>query len=576
MRQTGSPVRGLGLTACVAVLAFALASPAAAQEAEEERPPPAPVPVADDALAAALETGELTEAEYALERARSLFALTRVRREYGYVARPLGHDATLILRDLAARVDDLAGAERRVAERILARPDDPDPLPHQPPKVPIGDGWTADEAFLSPSCGGNVCVHWVDETGNSDAPPEEDVNPVNDIPDWVDLTLATWEYIWSQEIDTILYRAPLTDIDSPNNGGDVTLDVYLDDLGAAGVFGYCTSDDPTAGDPGVYAVSGYCVIDNDFAPEQYGDAHTPQEFLEVTSAHEFHHASQFAYDWLEDYWLMEGTAANIEETVYPEVNDNIVFLNLWSPLTKPGSPLDRGGLGNSEYGAWIFWRFLQEKIAGDASIVREIWERADAHDPTPGAPGDEPADDYSLQAVTKELTQRGLPFRDVFAQFATANRLGDYVDAQTADYPVPPRTAAFGVGPSNPVVGWRSWKINHLAARFLSFTPGVSGPANAKLRVEVRLPQVGARATVVVVHADDSVTTRRLNQGANGYARWGAPFGRGSVKRVEVVLSNGSTRVGSCWTYPGPPSTSCLGRSLDDNRTFQLRASLVG
>ena len=126
------------------------------------------------------------------------------------------------------------------------------------------------------------------------------------------------------------------------------------------------------------------------------------------------------------------------------------------------------------------------------------------------------------------------------------------------------------------MIGWRSWTINHLAARFLSFTPGVSGPANAKLRVEVRLPQVGARATVVVVHADDSVTTRRLNQGGSGYARWGAPFGRGSVKRVEVVLSNGSTRVGSCWTFPGPPSTSCLGRSLDDNRTFRLRASLVG
>ena len=80
-------MRVLGLTACLAVLALALAAPAAAQAAEEERPLPAPVPVADDALTAALETGELTEAEYALERARSLFQLARVRREYGYVAR---------------------------------------------------------------------------------------------------------------------------------------------------------------------------------------------------------------------------------------------------------------------------------------------------------------------------------------------------------------------------------------------------------------------------------------------------------------------------------------------------------
>jgi hypothetical protein len=436
--------------------------------------------------------------------------------------------------------------------------------------VPIGDGWTVPESLSSPSCGGNVCVHWVDEDGNEDVPPPLDVDPANGIPDWVDLTLMTWEAVWFQEIDTIGYRAPLSDFASPNNGGDITLDVYLDDLGSVGVFGYCTSDDPSAGDPGVYAVSAYCVIDNDFAPEQYGENHTPQEFLEVTSAHEFHHASQFAYDWLEDYWLMEGTATNIEETVYPAIDDNVVFLMLWSPLTRPGSPLDRGGLGNSEYGAWIFWRFLQEKVAGDPAIVREIWERADA-----SSPGVSP-DDYSLQAVTKELSQRGLAFRDVFAQFATANRLGDYDDAQAAGYPVPPRTAAFGIGPRNRVVGWRSWKINHLASRSISFTPGSSGPAAAKLRIEVRLPKHGARTTVVVLKKDGTVTTRRLTQGAAGYARWGAPFGRATVKRVEVVLSNGSTRIGSCWSYPGPPSTSCLGRPLDDNRAFQLRAQLVG
>ena len=58
----------------------------------------------------------------------------------------------------------------------------------------------------------------------------------------------------------------------------------------------------------------------------------------------------------------------------------------------------------------------------------------------------------------------------------------------------------------------------------------------------MRLPKYGARATVVVVRADDTVTTRRLTQGPRGYARLSVAFGRGVVKRVEVVLSNGSTR----------------------------------
>jgi len=569
MRLAGSSVSGLGLTACLGLLALGLAAPAAAQTDGDERPLPAPVPIADDALAAALETGELTEAEYVLERARSLFQLGKVRREYGYVVRPDGRDATLILRDLALRADDLAGAERTAARGILARPDDPDPPPGQDPKVPIGDGWTAPEAIASPSCGGNVCVHWVDEVENDDAPPPEDVDPANGIPDWVDLTLVTWEDVWLGEIDTIGYRAPRTDLDSANNGGNMLLDVYLDDVGSSGVFGYCTSDDPSVGDPNVYAVSAYCVIDNDFAPEQYGDEHTPQEFLEVTSAHEFHHASQFAYDWLEDYWFMEGTATNIEETVYPAIDDNVNFLELWSPLTRPASPLDRGGFGNSEYGAWIFWRFLQEKIAGEPGIVREIWERADASVPNVSP------DNYSLQAVSKELSQRGLAFRNVFAKFATANRRGDYEDAQTAGYPVPPRAAGFSLGPRNPVLRWRTWKINHLAARYLTFSPGRSASATARLRIEVRLPKHGTRATVLVVKTNGSVVVRRLFQNPKGYAHWKAPFGRGAVKRVEVVLTNGSTRVAACWVYQVAPTFSCFGRPLDDGRGFRLRAQLA-
>jgi hypothetical protein len=570
MRPAGSPVRVLGLGVCLAVLSLTAVAPAAAQTPEEERPLPPPVPIADDALTTALETGELSEAEYALERARSLFQLARVRREFGYVARPDPHDATMILRDLAVRTDDLAGADRASARRILGRPDGPEPGPGEDPKVPIGNGWTVDESTSSPFCGEDVCIHWVDQPGNSDAPPEKDVDPSNDIPDWVDLTLATWEDVWFQEIDTIGYRPPLPDNASPNDGGNVKLDVYLDDLGDDFAFGYCTSDDPSAVSPDVYAVSAYCVIDNDFAAEQYGDEHTPQEFLEVTSAHEFHHASQFGYDWLEDYWLMEGTATNIEETVYPAIDDNVNFLNLWSPLTRPGSPLDRGGLGNSEYGAWIFWRFLEEKIAGDPAIVREIWERADASVP------DVSPDDYSLQAVTRELTQRHLPFGDVFAQFAVANRLGDYDDAETAGYPIPPRTATFAIGQQHPTVGWRSWEIDHLASRYISFSPGGSATPTSKLRVEVRLPKYGARATVIVVRTDGTVTTRQLKQGSLGYARLSVAFGRGVVTRVEVALSNGSARVSSCWFFPGPPSTSCMGRPLDDNRAFRLRAQLIG
>jgi hypothetical protein len=545
--------------ACLFAILLAYAGPAAAQ-VEDEPKLPAPVVVADDALSEALESGELSEAEYALERARTIFRLARVRAEFGDVAAPSSHDATLILRDLAARVSDLAGPERKAATRLLARP------PASTGGVPVGNGWTVAEATESPACGPNLCLHWV--ATSADAPAATDVDPTNGIPDWVDLALLTWEDVWFQEIDALGYRAPLSDLSSPHNGGDGALDVYLDDLGARGVFGYCTSDDPNASGPSVYAVSAYCVVDNDFSPLQYGDEHSPQEFLEVTSAHEFHHASQFAYDWLDDYWLLEGTASNIEETVYPDINDNVNFLRFWSPLTRPSSPLDRGGFGNSEYGSWIFWRYLEEQVAADPEILREIWERADA-----AVPGVSP-DDYSIQAVRKELASRGLVFADVFADFGVANRLRTYADAATAHYPSPPRTRTYTIGRQQRDSGWRSWRINHLATRYFAFQPGRSVGNGASLRVTTRLPEYGARATLIVHKQNGSKVTRRLHADASGRARGFAGFGPGLVERVELVLSNGSMRMAGCWAFPGPPSYSCLGRPRDDRRVFELRARI--
>ncbi|MGH3061279.1 MAG: hypothetical protein ACRDNA_07700, partial [Gaiellaceae bacterium] len=202
------------------------------------------------------------------------------------------------------------------------------------------------------------------------------------------------------------------------------------------------------------------------------------------------------------------------------------------------------------------------------TIVREVWERADA------SAGAAFGDQYSLQAARTELAQRGHVFRNAFARFVTANRLRDYDDAATAGYPVPPRTAAYSIGPKNRSIPRRSWKIGHLAARFFSFQPSAGAPANARLRLALQLPRYGARATVVVVNRNGTMTHKRLNQSASGRISWGAPFGRRQVARVHLVLSNGSVRT-SCWRSVGPPSYSCLGRPLDDGRVFRFTAQLV-
>jgi hypothetical protein len=566
MRQAAPSLRLLGLTACLAVAALAIAPTALAQE--EPRPLPTLTSAPDDALTEALESGELSEAEYALERAASVFELPEVRAEFGDVERAGRHDATLYLRDLALRLDDLAGADRRQAKHILARP------PGGVDQVPIGNGWTNPESIFSPTCsavpGVELCVHWVDFPGDPDAPDPAD-DDFDGIPDYVELALATLENVWTQEIGALGYRPPLSDITSSDSGMDARFDVYLDDVGSDLVFGYCTTDDPNRDSAEIFAVSAYCVLDNDYGPSQFGTAHTPQEFLEVTAAHEFHHASQFAYDWQEDVWLLEGTATNIEETVYPLIDDNVFFLDYFSPLTRPAFSLDRGGFVDSEYGAWIFWRYLQEKVAGgDPAILREIWERADSRDPDPNTPGDEPADDYSLLAVRKELTERGLLFADVFARFGVANRLLDYADASTAGYPTTPTSRTWGLGPNPRRARTQSWKINHLATRYFRFVPGARASRSGTLRLWITLPLTSARASLVIVRTDGSRTVRYLKQSVTGRSNPRVAFGRGAIKRVDLVLSNGSTRL-QCWTSFGPPFYSCFGRPLDDARVFTFR-----
>jgi hypothetical protein len=554
-----SLIRSLGrfkLVCGVLAAFFACAQPGLA--AERGRPLPALVPAPNDGLTRALERGALTEAEYALERARSVFQLARAQAKWGRVERVGGREVTLVLRDLAVRLRLLEGEERTLAERILARPDRGG--------VPIGNGWTAPPANRRRLCGTDICFHWVVSTADRPQPPSMPDDDGDGFPNWVELMQAEFENVWAQH-SALGYRPPRSDVDSrPSNGGDARLDIYVDDLGVSGVFGYCTSDDPRLSNPSVFAVSAYCVVDNDYSAAQFGTRNTPGEFLRVTAAHEFHHASQFAYDWLEDLWLLEGTATNMEETIYPGVDDNLFFLRLYSPLTRPASPLDRGGFFDSEYGSWIFWRYLQEKTyAGDPTALRRIWERADAS--TALAP-----DDHSVQAVARVLAADRRNLAAQFTRFGVANRLRDYADGRL--YPRPRAQHTFGMSRRRPSSRWRNSRIDHLATRFFSFVPVRRLPEGTRLKVSVDAPARG-RATVIVFPRAGTARVRPLLLNRRGRGFIHTAFRQQAVTRVELVLTNSSRRF-RCWTRPpfDAPIYSCLGTPLDDRRRFRFRGVL--
>jgi hypothetical protein len=507
-------------SALLVALVAAIAAPVANAA---DKPLPDPTPLAADGLSRALAAGRLDDATYALERARALFAPASVSARYGPLADVGRHDATMILRDLVLRLDRLAPAQRVEARRILARPR----LAHR-------------------KCGTRFCVHWT-RSGIHRATRA-----------WRDRVLGTFGAVSNQQVERMGFRRPRPDRDR-------RLDVYVMDIGRPplNLYGYCV---PIA-KPRKYPYwdrAAYCVVDNDYRPGQYVTGATGLDALHVTGAHEFFHAVQFAYDFAEDLWMLEGTATWVEDEVYDAVDDNIQYLQAGSPLTRPGVPLDYGG-GIGRYGNWIFWRYLSEVRVPDLyphpwSAVRQTWLRAAG---TRGAP-----DDHSTEAVANALAARGTTLKTVFADFGAHSRHPAVTYAEGVAYPIPPdRTTTTLAAPATVVP--QAVEIDHLATRYVAFVPDAGNPAGTTIEVSVHGLQNFGAATLVVESAGGIQYERIAVDGA-GDGSATAAFDA-TVTRAVLVLTNAG-RLYRCWT--GAPY-SCAGTPQRDHEPFVYSATVT-
>ena len=557
-------LRTFFLAALLVVLGLASAAPSFA--VPKNQPPL--TQTAPDALTRALAHGELTAAQYALERAASLFRPGRVAARYGTISRPNPRDATLILRDLVLRVGSLSGADRQRALAILARPTDGTP----------GDPDRYSTAEATPVCGTFVCIHYV--TTTEDAVSSTNTTPANAIPDYVDQALDVFDTeVWGEEVTNRGFRAPKSDSNSVNDGTSASdptggkFDVYLAEIGDENLYGYCTTDDPHwfpewNGTYNHFDASAYCVVDNDFTASEF-PAHTPLENLEVTAAHEFFHAVQYSYDWLEDQWILESTATWMEDEIYTDVNDNLQYLGD-GPLGKPGVPLDRSSISQSDfhvYGDWIFFRYLTEKYS--PGLVKTIWKNAD------GAAGGR--DDFSVQAVARALSKKG-GFRARFAEFGWRNRVARiaYGEGTANSYPKSPLSSSANTLSNSNRSKSKSIKLKHQTNGYFEFKRGSGLSSTAKLKLVLNLPakSTGAAASVLIFDKNGTVSPATLGITSSGDGTFKVRFGS-SVSKVDVVLSNGSTRYKGTTCFQGFTPYACGGaKPLDDGHTYKFTAKV--
>ena len=459
-------------------------------------------------------------------------------------------DQTVAMRDLFVAKHALRGADRAAAERLLARPTTPPDDPEDPRDIYYGE-----DADLQTQCSASFCLHWV-EAGRHAATPEFAATAFDTIGDVASVYAAAG------------LRAPLPDA---GQEGDSRTDFYLGDIDSVGALGFCRSDGegPVVGS----AWYAYCGFDNDYASSPWLD---PTSLLQITVAHEYFHAVQFAYDAEDDAWLMESTATAMEDELYDDVNDNAFFLNFGQmgdpetfgyPLAGPSTTLDTFDV--NAYGNWGFWRYLveqhPEETAGVPDLVRDVWR---ALDTTQGA---NPA--HSLQAIDQVLAALGTSTPEQYVAFADANQHpGDvYEEAVEQFYPTAPNTLdAVQLSRTAPTATSTA-RLDHLTSATGEVLPF---PSSRQLMVRVDLADAQlVRAAVTVHGTDGSTTTSYVPVNNQGKGDVTVPFAPSRVASVEVTVANGSTRMRDCGSGSG---YACGGVGVDDGLVSEVRFQAVG
>ena len=460
-------------------------------------------------------------------------------------------DLTLALRDLALLKDELPLSLQPMATSYLARPTDGD-------ADEFGDGYSVAEA--TPVCSAVVCVHYV--TTSQDKVPAGD-SDVNGVPDYVDFTLATMTHVHNKYVGAG-YRAPRSDLNADNNGGNAKPDVYLANVGAGGLYGYCASDkNIPAKKP--QSTWGFCVLDNDYSKSEFS-ANTPKQNLQVTAAHEYFHAVQFGYDVSEDGWVMEATATWAEDEVFDKVDDNVQYLP-GGPMALPHESMDQF-TGGFHYGTWIFFRYLTERVrnsqGGMPVLVRALWRRLDD---AKGGVGD-----YSLQGLVKVLDRYALSFKDTFARFSAANRMPAraYDEGKANRYPRAPLAHAATLSPQHLSSGSVPITLDHLAAGTVRYTPGKQLGEGWKLRVSLDMADrwKGSAAVVTIQPRNGAPRTKSLLLDKNGNINKQFGFSSASVKFLEVTLVNASDQ----FRCNKGTRFSCEGKPRFDNAVERISA----
>jgi hypothetical protein len=172
-------------------------------------------------------------------------------------------------------------------------------------------------------------------------------------------------------------------------------DVYLRNLAPDRLYGQTTSVQSLASPGFANAVGSFIEIDNDYLDPVYQNAlggpltaaQKALQSMQITAAHEYHHAIQFGYNASFDVWYAEATSTWQEDELFDGVNQLYNYIPAWFNRSTTALDIAADTATGGGYGRWIFNRHLAERH-GTGSI-RAVWEKL-ATLPNPGNNADIP------------------------------------------------------------------------------------------------------------------------------------------------------------------------------------------
>lgn len=281
-------------------------------------------------------TGRLSYEQFLVYNALSIFDPTQLPANYQLENPDLPiKSGTFIVQQIKANWDHIGSEYQQLLAPYFQRPN----LPY---------------AIISR--GGKFRIHYTTE--GSDRVNPEDSNR-NRIPDFVERAAEYFDYSHSVIVDSLGFKPPAPD----SSGKGKYFDIYLVALNRAYGITYLEEVVPGSGS----AYSCYIEVDNDFAGFQ-----TPAlPALRVTTAHEYFHAVQVGYYYRDDdVFFMEMCSTWMEDFIYDEVNDYLLYVNnFFNNINYPFYYTNNSWF---EYASCLWIHMIVKKY--EADFIRKVWE----------------------------------------------------------------------------------------------------------------------------------------------------------------------------------------------------------